>query len=120
MGGLSLAADLGVNNAMETGLGAAIIAVRIARVLQVSDIEASDVYYASLLRYLGCTISAHEAAGYGAGDDLAFHHALAIADFANPADVSTCLDRHIAPKASPARRRAALKKTLASLPQISA
>jgi HD-GYP domain-containing protein (c-di-GMP phosphodiesterase class II)/DNA-binding CsgD family transcriptional regulator len=67
---LSLATDIANGNPMESGLRACLIAAGLARDVGGSGEEASDAYYASMLRHLGCTSVAHEEAA-AFGDDLA-------------------------------------------------
>lgn len=71
LGNLSLAADLAVGVGEEGGLRTALLAVAIGRRLGLAGAQLSDVYYAGLLRYLGCTGFAHETAQAGGGDDIA-------------------------------------------------
>ncbi|MFI5307023.1 MAG: HD domain-containing phosphohydrolase [Polyangiales bacterium] len=71
LGSLSLCADLGVGLSDETGVRTAMLAARLARAVALGPAEASDAFYAALLRYVGCSGFAHEEALLGAGDDLA-------------------------------------------------
>ena len=57
---------------METSLRTCSMAARIARCLGLEDVGVADAYYTALLRHLGCTSFAHEAAGSAAGDDHDF------------------------------------------------
>jgi HD-GYP domain-containing protein (c-di-GMP phosphodiesterase class II) len=72
LGGLSLTTDLAVGMPVETSLRVCVIATHIGRLLGLAEAELSDVYYTALLRHLGCTGFAHEAAGIAAGDDHDF------------------------------------------------
>ena len=65
---LSLATDLGVGAPMETSLRTCLLATTLGARLGLPDAELSAVYYAALMRHLGCTAWAHEAAAL-AGDD---------------------------------------------------
>ncbi|NOU32369.1 MAG: HD domain-containing protein [Polyangiaceae bacterium] len=47
-----------------------LVATLLARRLGISDEQVGDAYFTALLRHLGCTAYSHEAAWYGAGDDL--------------------------------------------------
>src|SRR5437764_15026269 len=71
LGNLSLAADLAVGIGEEGGLRTALLAVAIGRRMGLDGAQLSDVYYAALLRYVGCTGFAHETAQAGGGDDIA-------------------------------------------------
>ena len=67
---LSLITDLGMGNPPETAMRGCLLATRLARRLGLDDRSAADVYYASLLRYLGCAAPAHEQALLSGGDDI--------------------------------------------------
>jgi len=68
LGALSLATDLAAGLPLETSLRTCVVATRLARLVGVSDPELREVRSATLLRHLGCTAFAHEAARLG-GDD---------------------------------------------------
>lgn len=65
---LSLATDLGVGAPPETSLRTCALATALGARLGLGGAELSSVYYAGLMRHLGCTAWSHEAAGL-AGDD---------------------------------------------------
>jgi HD-GYP domain-containing protein (c-di-GMP phosphodiesterase class II)/DNA-binding CsgD family transcriptional regulator len=67
---LSLITDLGMGNAPETAMRGCLIATRLSRWLGLDDRSAADVYYTTLLRYVGCTAPAHEQAFLSGGDDI--------------------------------------------------
>jgi len=69
LGALSLATDLANGNPMESALRTALLASAIAREAGVSGEDASDAFYAALLRHVGCTAFAHEEAVI-VGDEL--------------------------------------------------
>lgn len=66
---LSLATDLGVGAPLETSLRTCLLATALGARLGLRGAELSTVYYAAMMRHLGCTAWAHEAAAL-AGDDL--------------------------------------------------
>jgi HD-GYP domain-containing protein (c-di-GMP phosphodiesterase class II) len=68
---LSLVTDLGMGNPPETAMRACMLATSLARRVGLDEDMASDVYYTTLLRYVGCTAPAHEQAWLAGGDDLA-------------------------------------------------
>jgi len=80
LGALSLATDLGVGLPPESALRIAVCAARVAEALGLDAPARADVYYAALLRYLGCTGYAHEEAAFSGGDDLSLTPALELAD----------------------------------------
>lgn len=85
---LSLATDAAAGLAPRTAQRTALLAVRIAGLQGWSAAERSAVYYAGLLRFLGCTGFATETAAWaGDADELALLAALSLADGTNPVDV---------------------------------
>jgi len=67
---LSLAADLGLGQAMEHGLRTCLIATRLATWLELDRQACEDVYWVSLLAMVGCTADSFELRQVW-GDDLA-------------------------------------------------
>jgi HD-GYP domain-containing protein (c-di-GMP phosphodiesterase class II) len=57
---LSVTLDLAMAQPPEKSIRSCLIAVGLARRLGLPEVEVSDVYYATLLRHLGCTATAHE------------------------------------------------------------
>ena len=66
LGALSLATDLAIGCPLETTLRTCVVATQIARGL---GLDATEVRRVALLRHLGCTAYAHEAARLAAGND---------------------------------------------------
>ncbi len=62
---------------MEHALRTCVLSTNAARQLGVTGPDLSDVYYLSLLRFIGCTSDAREAAISVGGDDIAFRAAVA-------------------------------------------
>jgi HD-GYP domain-containing protein (c-di-GMP phosphodiesterase class II) len=67
---LSLVTDLGMGNPPEVAMRGCLLATALARHLGVGEDSTSDVYYTTLLRYVGCTAPAHEQAWLAGGDDI--------------------------------------------------
>lgn len=57
---LSVTLDLAMAQAPEKSIRSCLVAVGLARRLGLPESEVSDVYYATLLRHLGCTATAHD------------------------------------------------------------
>ncbi len=74
---ISLATDLGMGQPLEQALRTCLVALGLADRLGLSDEEESDIYYVSLLRFLGCTADAHEMAEMVGGDEIAVRAAIA-------------------------------------------
>jgi HD-GYP domain-containing protein (c-di-GMP phosphodiesterase class II) len=67
---LSLATDLGMGQPLEQALRTCLLSVRAGELLGLTDPELADVYYLALMRFLGCTSDAHEAAQAAGGDEI--------------------------------------------------
>lgn len=70
LGALSLAGDLAAGAPLETSVRTCVIATRLARTIGLSAEEIAEVRRVAILRHLGCTAFAHEAARI-AGNDQA-------------------------------------------------
>lgn len=89
VGPLSLATDAANGMGPETAMRTSILAVALARAHGLSGEVVRDVYWASVLRFLGCTSYAPETARDGAGDDLALLRSLLMVDTKSAASVVT-------------------------------
>ena len=78
---LSLVTDLTRGHPDEEALRACLIATRLAAGMGVEGAELADVYYATLLRFLGCTATSHEYALSLGGDDIAVRRRADMTDF---------------------------------------
>ncbi len=76
MAALSLATDLGMGQPLDHALRTCLIALRLATLAELSADELPAVYYGALLRFLGCTADAHEAAAV-MGNEIAVRQAAA-------------------------------------------
>ena len=82
---LSLATDVADGFPYEKALRTCLLAMRVAKAHGVDERTLPDVYYAALLRYIGCTAFAHEEAWvYGSGDDIQLRYTMANADPGRP------------------------------------
>jgi HD-GYP domain-containing protein (c-di-GMP phosphodiesterase class II) len=81
---MSLVTDLTRGHPEEEALRACLIATRLAAEMGVEGAELSDVFYATLLRFLGCTATSHEYAAHIGGDDIAVRRRADMTDFADP------------------------------------
>ncbi|HEV7884046.1 MAG TPA: hypothetical protein VGO81_10775, partial [Solirubrobacteraceae bacterium] len=80
---LSLASDVGHDQPLEKSLRNAVLAARLGMEIGLGREELSDVYYVALLRSMGCTANAHEAAAL-MGDDRAFAGLVQVLDVGDP------------------------------------
>jgi HD-GYP domain-containing protein (c-di-GMP phosphodiesterase class II) len=103
---VSLATDLGMGQPLEQGLRTCLVALELADAAGTGAPTLPEAYYTALLRFLGCTADADEAAVLG-GDDIALRAAIAPVLGASP----TAFLRAVLPALGPglpAQRRAAL------------
>ena len=78
---LSVATDLGMGQHPEKAVRSCLLATGLGRALGLTEEELRDVYFASLLRHLGCTATASLEARWFGGDELASRRAAERADF---------------------------------------
>jgi HD-GYP domain-containing protein (c-di-GMP phosphodiesterase class II)/DNA-binding CsgD family transcriptional regulator len=67
---LSVATDLARGQPPEQALHATVLATRLATRLGLDAATQRDVYYATLMRFVGCTATSHEYARYLGGNDI--------------------------------------------------
>ncbi len=77
MAALSLATDVGMGQPLEQALRTCLIALGLGERIGLHGEDLCDVYYVALLRFLGCTADAHEAAEMVGGDEIAMRAAIA-------------------------------------------
>jgi hypothetical protein len=68
---LSLAIDVGLGQPMEHMLRSSLIARRLADLLSLDERQRGVIYYANLVRWIGCHADSHEIAALF-GDDITF------------------------------------------------
>ncbi|WP_415953447.1 HD domain-containing phosphohydrolase [Streptomyces sp. KLOTTS4A1] len=78
---LSVATDLGMGQPPEKAVRSCLLATGLARSLRLPGTQVGDVYYAALLRHLGCTATASVEARLYGGDELVSRAAAEPADF---------------------------------------
>ncbi len=117
VGALSLATDFGLGQPFEHALQSAIVAIRLGELLPLSDEERQTLYYASLLRSVGCTASAHETAA-ALGDEIAFGARFSSVNFPHPRDTFAVVLQHIWSASSLIDRAAGLARLAAALPRM--
>ena len=78
---LSVATDLGMGQPPEKAVRSCLLATGLGQALGLTDEEVRDVYYASLMRHLGCTATASLEARLFGGDELASRRVAEPADF---------------------------------------
>ncbi|MGH9110996.1 MAG: HD domain-containing phosphohydrolase [Acidimicrobiales bacterium] len=83
-GATSLFTDMGTGQPGEHGLRSCLVAMRLADASGVTDEIRREVFFVSLLRFLGCTADAHEVAAMSGGDDAGFLAGMAPASMGSP------------------------------------
>lgn len=116
-GALALATDSGAALAPETSLRTCAIAMGIGRACGADAVELRDVFYAALLRHVGCTSVAHEEARVG-GDELELSRALRPLDRWTPLATIPALVRGIARDKGPLGRARAVARVIAQAPFV--
>lgn len=111
LGALSLATDLGAGLPLETSLRTCRVATHLGARLGLGGGELAAVYYAGLLRHLGCTAWSHEAAAL-VGDDHDLIRTFEGVDDARPTAVAGRALGRLARGASPGRRARAVAAAL--------
>jgi HD-GYP domain-containing protein (c-di-GMP phosphodiesterase class II)/DNA-binding CsgD family transcriptional regulator len=110
--GVSLATDLGMGQPMEQGLRTCLVAVELGELAGLGRDERADIYYVALLRFLGCTADAHEAAAMTGGDDIALRSAIAPVLGGAPGRFMSTVLPTIGTGQSPVRRAALMAQML--------
>jgi HD-GYP domain-containing protein (c-di-GMP phosphodiesterase class II)/DNA-binding CsgD family transcriptional regulator len=86
LAGLSLAADAGFGLRADEAVRSCVIAVHLARKLNLPNQEVATIFYTALLHHIGCTGFAHETSVLF-GDEIAMNRAAAKTNFPDPRDV---------------------------------
>lgn len=113
-----MATELAVGLPPESALAATVLAVRMGERCGISADDLRATYYASLTRFLGCTVTAAEEASMALGEDQALNYALSVCDWTDPDQVEEALRRHVAVDADPGERQRAFDGIRASLDAI--
>jgi HD-GYP domain-containing protein (c-di-GMP phosphodiesterase class II) len=98
---LSLATDVGRGQPLEHGLGVGVLAVAFGEEVGMDEDELARVWYAALLRHVGCTADNHVVAGL-VGDELVFAARAAHIDVTSPTAFMPYLVRHLVRTQGPA------------------
>jgi HD-GYP domain-containing protein (c-di-GMP phosphodiesterase class II) len=111
LGSLSLATDHAAGLPPETAIRTSVIAVRLGARCGVQGFRLVDLYFTGLLRFLGCSAYSYEMAHrFAAGDDLRMIRELTRANTDRPSEALAAAARGANPRASFAKRAAALAR----------
>src|SRR5439155_13453951 len=94
MAALSIATDLGMGRPRESARCSCVVAMRLGEALSLNDPTLRDVYYQSLLRYIGCNADTYAMAALF-GDELALRHDFASVDPGRPPEVLSVAMRYM-------------------------
>ena len=103
-GALVSSADVASGFHPEKAIRTAILATRLAQAHGLDTAAQQDCYYLALVRFLGCTAFAHEAARYGGGDDISVHSVMSFVDPDEPRRLVGDIVRGVGRGASPVDR----------------
>ena len=92
MASLSLATDLARGQPLEFALASSVLAVRLGESLGVNEFELREIYYQSLLRYIGCNAETHLLAALF-GDELEMRSDFARVDSGNQTEMISFVTR---------------------------
>jgi HD-GYP domain-containing protein (c-di-GMP phosphodiesterase class II) len=90
---LSLATDLGMGQPLEHELRSCLVAVRLGQHAGLDDDELAEMYYVTLLRWIGCTSHAHELSDWF-DDEITAHARSIVFDWGKSGQVLADLVRH--------------------------
>jgi HD-GYP domain-containing protein (c-di-GMP phosphodiesterase class II) len=91
---LSIATDLALGQPVEFALRSCVLGVGLGECLGYGPKERAEIYWQSLLRYIGCNADAHVMAALF-GDETSFRHDFALIDTGAAGEVLRLVFRHI-------------------------
>jgi HD-GYP domain-containing protein (c-di-GMP phosphodiesterase class II) len=91
---LSQATDLAMGQPVEFALRSCVLAMRLAEAAGLGSEDMAEVYYQSLLRYVGCNAEVHALAAL-LGDELAFRRDYALIDGGRANEVGALILRYL-------------------------
>jgi HD-GYP domain-containing protein (c-di-GMP phosphodiesterase class II) len=117
---LSLAADLGMGQPLESAHRSAIVAMQLGTAAGLAARDLKDAYFVALLRHVGCTADAAVTADLFGGDEIAARGYLALVDQGKPTALIAALARNLGAGEPPLRRARLLANALIKLPRLAA
>lgn len=115
---LTLATDVANGQPFEAALRTCFLAVSLARTLGAPRERLADVYYASQLRFVGCTAYSHEMSESLGGDDTATHRLFAPLDPQRLAETAPRALAGVARGEKPLRRARAAVELVVGAPKL--
>jgi len=114
LGALSQATDLADGQPEGSAMGATVIATRLGQRLGLGTDQVRELYWSTLLRFLGCTASAPDLAPAGFGAEQPVNHAFTIGDPYDVDNMRQHLRTHL-PKDVPEAERAKRIEVIAGM-----
>ena len=112
---LSLATDLGLGQPMSHVLRTCLIAVHLGRALGLAEEQLEDTYYATLIRFVGCTADSHDLVDFAGGEDVRFRQLMVAIGNDTPEEIAPALVQFMTAAGAggdiPTRVREALEST---------
>lgn len=117
LGALAMAADSSAGLPAGTSLGAAVVAARVGAALGLPEAQRAAHFHATVLRFSGCTVGAHESTHvFRSGDDRAMNRLYAETDLGDPPAFYQATQDRLAAHLDPAARAEAIGAVLGDLP----
>jgi HD-GYP domain-containing protein (c-di-GMP phosphodiesterase class II) len=91
---LSLATDLTMGQPVEFALKSCVLATRLGRMLGLGAEELGEIFYQSLLRYIGCNAETHAMAAL-LGDEIDFRRDFALIDMGRASEMAALVFGHL-------------------------
>lgn len=110
---LSLATDFGMGQPMEWALRSCLLGLGLGKEAGLGEPALSDVYYLSLLHYIGCTADSHGSAEVF-GDEISAAGRFATLDAGKPSELAGFVIHNVGAGQRPLRRARTLASTLAA------
>ncbi len=101
---LSLAADIGMGQPSGQSLRTCLLALGVAREMSLGEHDAQDVFYLSLLRFVGCNAHADQDASVAGGNEMAFRRSMARVISGEPGEVASNIVRNLGAGLPPTTR----------------
>jgi HD-GYP domain-containing protein (c-di-GMP phosphodiesterase class II) len=117
---LSLAADLGTGQPLESAQRAAILTVALGRAAELAPRDLKDAYVLAFLRNVGCTADAPIEADVFGGDEIAARGWLALCDWGRPTEVVRVLGRKLGAGKSALQRARLMATLFLKMPRLNA
>ena len=92
---LSLAADIGMGQPTGQSLRTCLLALGVAREMGLGEPDLQDIFYLSLLRFVGCNAHAEHDAAVTGGNEMAFRRGMATVISGEPAELASHIVRNL-------------------------